>query len=84
MTELLAANVADKNMMWLRKRKFWGPIELNGLWTAAHTMDETFNAGEIIVPPRGGTGMFLMEVSDYGIVGLQYSVAAAGDGGTRQ
>lgn len=68
--------IQDRNIDWLRKRKRYGPLELNGLITAAVAEGgtDTFTEGELLQNPKASSktapDFFLREVADYGIVGL--------------
>lgn len=72
--------IVDKVIDWARKRKYWSVHELGMMITGAHTADETFNEGEILSAPRDEANVFLLEISDYGIVGFQIAAADDDDG----
>jgi len=66
--------LVDNQIEWMRKRKYYGPFELNALIIEAHTADETFNEGQMISTPRDET-VCLQEVVSYGIVGILFAAA---------
>jgi len=69
----------DIHMDYIRKRKYWNTLELGGLITAPHTLDETFDEGKILTNPTDET-VHQQEVGALAIVGVNICEGPTDDG----
>lgn len=73
----------DRDIAWTRKRKVYGPLDLNGLITVAIAEGgaSSFAEGKVLQNPvaasKTAPDVYQQEVSTFGLVGLGFSAAGS-------